>query len=371
MSYLKEEEFLKIKSLISDRISSYEDIDDDKMRGLIAGAVSSVMSKEGYGLREKSKAVELVYSRIRGYDILQDLFDDPNVTDIMVNGPYSVFYEKYGKISSYNKKFLDRAHLLDVIHRLFESEGKSISEGHPFADLILKDGSRANAILTSIAPEGPILTIRKFTGIHPDMETLINTGFITTRHADFLIKSVKNKKNIFISGGTGTGKTTFLNVLSAYISTQERVVTVEDTPELNLQSTPNIVRLQTRSFLTDKSGEVSMSDLIKCALRMRPDRIIVGEVRGSEAADMLWAMNSGHMGSLSTGHSNSAPDMLSRLCIMVEETSKLSADIICAQINSAIDIIVHLTRKNDGSRIVDSIIKVIGYSEGKFKYENI
>ncbi|MHB8962436.1 MAG: CpaF family protein, partial [Saccharofermentanales bacterium] len=204
--------------------------------------------------------------------------------------------------------------------------------------------------------------------IRPDMSSLLQSGFLSAVQADFLVSSIIGKKNIFISGGTGTGKTTFLNVLSAYIPSSERIVTVEDSPELNLQNTPNLVRLETRPPLPDGTGEITISDLIRCALRMRPDRIIVGEVRGREASDMLWAMNTGHMGSLSTGHSNSAEDMLSRLSIMVQESSGMPAGMICSLIASAIDLIVHLRRNPGGGRCIDKIIEIQGYEEGRFLY---
>lgn len=360
-----------INGLIAESVQDCRSIDDDSFRRIISRCVSRGLSGSKYGIKEKVEIAGNLFSKIRGYDVLQPLIDNPDITEIMVNGPESIFYEERGSISRYPKVFESVKHLNDVIARIFAAENKSLSENEPIADLRLKDGSRANAVLLPVAPDGPILTIRKFTGIRPDMSSLLQCGFLSAVQADFLIRSIINKKNIFISGGTGTGKTTFLNVLSAYIPPSERIVTVEDSPELNLQNTPNLVRLETRPPLPDGSGEITISDLIRCALRMRPDRIIVGEVRGREASDMLWAMNTGHMGSLSTGHSNSAEDMLSRLSIMVQESSVIPAGIICSLISNAIDLIVHLRRTPDGGRCIEKVIEVHGYSEGQFLFTEV
>jgi pilus assembly protein CpaF len=364
---LSDNEISVIHSMISESLQGAMVLDDENFRRIIARCVSKGLSGTRYGLKEKSDIADGFFSRIRGYDVLQPLIDDPKITEIMVNGPSSIFYEQDGTLKRYASGFSDAKHLSDVIARIFAAENKSLSENEPIADLRLRDGSRANAVLLPIAPDGPVLTIRKFTGIRPDMDALLQCGFLSAAQADFLIHAVIHKKSIFLSGGTGTGKTTFLNVLSAYIPSTERIVTVEDSPELKLQNTPNLVRLETRPPMPDGTGEVTIAHLIRCALRMRPDRIIVGEVRGCEAADMLWAMNTGHMGSLCTGHSNSAEDMLSRLGIMVQESSNLPIGVIGALIASAIDLVVHLQRTSSGSRRIARIIEVQGYSDGDFR----
>ncbi len=357
----------QIRSRIARSVREHPDTDNDAFRRIVSRSVSHSLSGSRYGLREKAEIADSLFSKMRGYDILQPLFEDPDVTEIMVNGPSAVFYESSGAIRRYDRSFDNAKHLGDVIARIFAAENKNLSENDPIADLRLKDGSRASAVLPPAAPDGPVLTIRKFTGVRPDMASLIRCGFLTAIQADFLIDSVTGKKNIFISGGTGTGKTTFLNVLSAYIPSTERIVTIEDSPELNLQNTPDLVRLETRPPMPDGSGEITVSDLIRCALRMRPDRIIVGEVRGREASDMLWAMNTGHMGSLSTGHGNSAEDMLSRLNVMVQETSGLPSGVICSMIASALDLVVHLGRAPGGGRRIEKIIEVHGYADDGFR----
>ena len=258
-----------------------------------------------------------------------------------------------------------------MIMRFFAKENRNICESEPIADIRLENGSRANAVLYPVAPDGPILTIRKFTGIRPDMDALLKCHFLSQKEADYLIHAIKSKMNIFISGGTGTGKTTFLNILSGFIPASERIITIEDSSELNLQNTPDLVRLEAKPPSPDGSGEITISNLIRCALRMRPDRILVGEVRGKEAVDMLWAMNTGHLGSLCTGHSNSAHDMLSRLCMMVRQDSSLPVPVINALIASAVQIIVHLKRLPDGGRCIDKIIRIHGFSEGEFQIEDI
>lgn len=368
---LSSEETRQINDSIADRVQNSSDLNDIAFRRIISRAISQILSGTKYSLKEKQEIVEFFFCRIRGFDILQPLIDDEDTTEIMVNGPAHIFYEKYGVLYQYDQVFENRKRLTDLIMRFFAKENRNISESEPIADVRLADGSRANAVLFPVAPDGPVLTIRKFTGIKPDMEALIKCGFITRREADYLICAVEERKNIFISGGTGTGKTTFLNVLSRFIPTDERIITIEDSSELKLQNTPNWVRLESRQASPEGSDEITISHLIRCALRMRPDRIIIGEVRGKEATDMLWAMNTGHQGSLCTGHSNSAYDMLSRLCMMVQQDSMLPVNVINSLLASAVHLIVHLKRLPNKGRCVDKIIEIKGFSEGVFQIEEI
>jgi pilus assembly protein CpaF len=361
----------RINEIISTSLQNCNEPDDDAFRKIIFRAVSLTFNGSKYTLSQKQEIAEFLYCRIRGYDVLQPLIDNENITEIMVNGPGNIFYEEKGVLKRHQNVFESRKRLNDVIYRFFAKANRNISESEPIADVRLSDGSRANAVLYPIAPDGPILTIRKFSGIRPEMDSLIECNFLTVNQAEYLIDAVIAKKNIFISGGTGTGKTTFLNVLSGFIPSNERIITIEDSSELKLQNTPNLVRLEARNSAAENSCEILLSDLIRCALRMRPDRIIVGEVRGKEACDMLWAMNTGHLGSLSTGHSNSAVDMLSRLCIMVRESSSLPVDVINTLIASAINIIVHLKRTHNGGRCIDNIVNINGYSEGEFVIEKV
>ncbi|MHB1484638.1 MAG: CpaF family protein [Saccharofermentanales bacterium] len=368
---LTESENQDINNAISGIVQQHSSLDDAAFRKIISRAVSQTFTGTKFSLKEKQEIVEYYFRRIRGFDVLQPLIDDECVTEIMVNGPDNIFYENAGVLCRYDQIFESRKRLTDVIMHFFAKENRNICESDPIADVRLEDGSRANAVLYPVAPDGPILTIRKFTGIKPDMDALLKCGFLTAEEADYLISAIKTKKNIFISGGTGTGKTTFLNVLSGFIPSDERIITIEDSSELKLQNTPNLVRLEARQAAPDGSNEITVSDLIRCALRMRPDRIIVGEVRGKEASDMLWAMNTGHLGSLSTGHSNSAVDMISRLCIMIQQSSSLPVDLIKKIIASAVNIIVHLKRLPGGGRCIEDIIEIISFQEGEFKFETV
>jgi len=366
---LSSQEIQQINDAIIGSVQNSFELNDNAFRKIISRAISQTFAGTNISLKEKQDIVEFFFRRIRGFDVLQPLIEDESVTEIMVNGPDHIFYEKLGVLFRYDQVFDSRKRLTDVIMRFFAKENRNICESEPIADVRLEDGSRANAVLYPVAPDGPILTIRKFTGVRPDMEALLKCRFITEKEASYLVSAVKNKKNIFISGGTGTGKTTFLNVLSGFIPSDERIITIEDSSELKLQNTPNLVRLEARAPSPDGSGEITISNLIRCALRMRPDRILVGEVRGKEVMDMLWAMNTGHQGSLCTGHSNSAYDMLSRLCMMVQQDSPLPVHVINTLLASSVNIIVHLKRLPDGGRCVDSIIEVKDFMEGEFKIE--
>lgn len=348
------------------RIHEHEDIDDDAFREVIASVISEDASCVRMTLEEKRNLALGIFNTMRRLDVLQPMMDDPNITEIMVNGPSRVFFEKEGCLFSSDVHFKDTGSLETVITHFFSRANRSLNESSPIADLRLPDGSRANAILPPIAPDGPILTIRKFTGIRPDMNALIRQRFISTEAATYLSESVQNKKTIFLCGGTGSGKTTFLNTLSSFIPSVERVVTIEDSAELSLQGLPNLVRLEARLPGPDGKGAVTIGQLIRTALRMRPDRIIVGEVRGSEASEMLHALHTGHPGSLCTGHANSCIEMLNRLATMVLAGSSLPFDAILRQIAMGIDIVIHITRNSRGERLIDEISEMGQISDNKF-----
>ena len=310
-----------------------------------------------------------LFNRMRRLDILQPLMDEESVTEIMVNGPSRIFYEKNGQLYPSELRFDNADQLQQLILHFFSSANRPLNEAFPIADLRLPDGSRANAVLPPIAPDGPIFTIRKFTGIRPDIQSLIQSGFITSEAARYLSRSVKSRKTIFLCGGTGSGKTTFLNVLSSFIPKTERVVTIEDSAELSLQGIANLVRLESRLPGPDGHGGVDIGQLIRTALRMRPDRIVVGEVRGSEAADMLHALHTGHPGSLCTGHANSCLEMLERLVTMVMAGSTLPYDAVIRQIAMGVDILVHITRGRNGLRYIDEICEVRPIRDEQFQIE--
>lgn len=303
-----------------------------------------------------------VYASIRGYGLLDAIMSDDSITEVMINGADNIFIEKAGKLQRLNDKFESQKKLEDIIQRIVSTTGREVNQANPIVDTRLLDGSRVNIVLPPIALCGPTVTIRKFSKTPMTIEKLIEYKSITKEIAEKLELLVRAKYNIFICGGTGSGKTTFLNALSNYIPSDERVITIEDSAELQIVGVDNLVSLETRNKNSSGAGEITIRDLIKSALRMRPERIVVGEVRGGEALDMLQAMNTGHDGSLSTGHANSTKDMLSRLETMVLQGAEgLPLEAIRQQIVSAIDIIIHLSRLRDKSRKTMEITEVVGY----------
>lgn len=331
---------------------------DDELKEIIANVISDRSGDLKMSLDEKRSLASVVFNSLRRLDVIEPLMEDPQVTEIMVNGPDKVFFEKAGKLYKSQIRFRDARHLTTVISAFFANRNRPLNEANPIADLRLPDGSRANAVLPPVAPDGPIVTIRKFTGISHDIAALIRSGFISEECARFLSECVKNRKTVFLCGGTGSGKTTFLNCLSSFIPPTERVVTIEDSAELNLLGIDNLVRMEARLPGPDGSGEVNIGMMIRAALRMRPDRIIVGEVRGAESADMIHALNTGHPGSMCTGHANSCNEMLDRLTVMVMSGSNLPYEAIVSQISMGIDIMLHITRSRDGRRYIDEVVQV-------------
>ncbi len=333
-------------------------VDDEAFRQIISDVISSETKNMRMTLDDKRSLATNFFNSMRRLDILQPMMDDPTITEIMVNGPSHIFFEREGRLYPSSLVFKDTSTLEGIITNFFSRANRPLNESSPVADLRLPDGSRANAVLSPVAPDGPIFTIRKFTGVRPDMETMISQGFLTESAAKYLADAVRSRQTIFLCGGTGSGKTTFLNTLSSFIPGDERVVTIEDSAELSLQGLQNLVRLEARLPGPDGQGEISIGQLIRTALRMRPNRIIVGEVRGSEAADMLHALHTGHPGSLCTGHANSCEEMLNRLATMVLAGSALPFDAVIRQIEMGVDILVHITRTTSGKRIIDEIVKV-------------
>lgn len=318
------------------------------------------------GYRKLMMKQEL-FNSVRRLDLLQELVDDKEISEIMVNGVGNIFYEKYGHIHRWEKSFESNEKLEDVIQQIVAGANRQVNEASPIVDARLSDGSRVNVVLRPIALNGPILTIRKFPEQPMDMTQLIKMGAVSEEAAGFLEKLVKAKYNIFISGGTSTGKTTMLNALMQYVPSGERVITIEDSAELQIHNIKNLVKLEARNASTDGEHQVSIRDLIKSAMRMRPDRIIVGEVRGAESVDMIQAMSSGHDGSISTGHSGSPEEMLSRLETMVLMGTEIPLVAIRKQIASAIDIVIQLERLRDKSRRVTEITEVVGCENGEIQ----
>ncbi|WP_337033801.1 CpaF family protein [Paenibacillus illinoisensis] len=314
---------------------------------------------------ERHALVQRLFDSFRGLDILQPLVDHPDITEIMINSHREIFVEQEGEVSQIELEFESRERLEDIIQMIVSGVNRIVNESSPIVDARLKDGSRVNIVLPPIALKGPTMTIRKFPSEPMTMSDLIGKGALHEEAAELLQQLVRSKFNIFIGGGTGSGKTTFLNALSQFIPPDERIITIEDSAELQIVTVPNLVSLETRNANTEGKGEISIRDLIKSSLRMRPNRIVIGEVRGAEALDMLQAMNTGHDGSLSTGHANNISDMISRLETMVLSGAELPISVVRQQISSAIDIFVHLSRLRDRSRRVTEISEVVGMKDGE------
>ena len=356
----------QVREIVSNRLDLTRNISDDEIREVISDIVMEQSRQQYMSLNEKKTLMEGVFNSMRGLDVLQPLVDDPSITEIMINGPHNVFVEQNGRLYKRDVSFGTNEKLENVILNIVSKVNRTVNEANPIVDARLLDGSRVNVVLPPIAMDGPTVTIRKFPEDPMTMEKLISYGSITPEVAELLERMVRAKYNIFISGGTGSGKTTFLNALSNYIPKDERVITIEDSAELQIKGVANLVRMETRNANMEGKGEVTIRDLIRSSLRMRPERIVVGEVRGGEALDMLQAMNTGHDGSLSTGHSNSTKDMLSRLETMVISGNNIPIDAIRQQIASAIDIIIQLSRLRDKSRRTLEITEVVDYVDGKF-----
>lgn len=339
---------------------------DEELEEEVEEIVTNKIGSRYCSIDQKISIIQQVYSSIRGFGLLDSIISDDTITEVMINGPENIFIEQNGRLFKLEKQFESQRRLEDVIQRIVGLAGREVNQANPICDTRLPDGSRVNVVLPPIALCGPTLTIRKFSKTPMTIEKLIAYGSITKEIADKLELLVKAKYNIFIAGGTGSGKTTFLNALSNYIPKDERVITIEDSAELQITGVQNLVSLETRNANASGAGQITIRDLIKSSLRMRPERIVVGEVRGGEALDMLQAMNTGHDGSLSTGHANSTEDMLSRLETMVlQGAAGLPLEAIRQQIASAVDIIIHLSRLRDKSRKTMEITEVVGYEDGK------
>ena len=348
------------------------DMEDEELQELIHEVLEEASKEEFIPLQEKIRISKELFNAFRKLDILQELIEDDEITEIMINGTDHIFLEKAGRIFESDRRFVSVAKLEDVIQQIAAGANRYVNEASPIVDARLEDGSRVNVVLRPVALNGPIMTIRKFPKEAVTMKQLIDWGSISQEAVNFLKILVESKYNIFVSGGTGSGKTTFLNALSDYIPKDERIITIEDNAELQIKGVSNLVRLEARNANLEGEGAVTIRDLIKSALRMRPDRIIVGEVRGDETVDMISsAMLNGHSGSMSTGHANNPMDMLHRLETMMLMGIELPLIAIQQQIASALDVIIHLGRLRDKSRKVLEITEVLGYENGRIQLQTL
>lgn len=359
-----EERIEVLRRLVIERMDTSRTMEDAEVMEVIEEVLEECSRQEEWSLSQRQDLARELFHTLRRLDILEELIQDSEVTEIMVNGTSHIFYEKKGRLYEWERHFTSEEKLADVIQQIVGTGNRMVNELHPIVDTRLMDGSRVNIVLKPIAIDGTAMSIRRFPERPVTMRQLLSWHSLSEEMAELLKKLVIAGYNIFVSGGTGSGKTTFLNALSEFIPKEERIVTIEDSAELQICGIPNLVRLESRDVKIEGSEEITIRDLIKSALRMRPNRIIVGECRGAEALDVLQAMNTGHSG-LSTGHSNSAMDMVSRLETMVLMGMNIPISAIRGQIASGIDIIIHLGRLRDGSRKVLHIAEVLGMEEGQ------
>ncbi|MDO4313047.1 MAG: CpaF family protein [Eubacteriales bacterium] len=352
----------QLKTKILGQLDLSREVEDEELQELIFRVLEEESSREYISLEHKARLGKELFNAFRKLDLLQELIEDEDITEVMINGVQNIFVEKQGKLYLTDRRFLSREKLEDVIQQIVAGTNRLVNEATPIVDTRLSDGSRVNVVLYPVALNGPIVTIRKFPKEQMTMGRLVSLGALSEELADVFRKLVEAGYNIFISGGTGSGKTTLLNALSQYIPKDERIITIEDNAELQIQDVPNLVRLEARNANVEGVGEITIRDLIRSALRMRPNRVIVGEVRGAETIDMLQAMSTGHKGSLSTGHSDSPRDMLRRLETMVLMGMDIPLAAIQRQIASAIDIIIHIGRLWDKSRKVLEVVEVLDYN---------
>lgn len=368
---MEEHKTKRLRQLILSHLDFTESISDGELQELIYEVLREYSKEEYVSIEERIQLEKELFNTFRKLDLLQELLEDSNTTEIMINGLQNIFIEQEGKIRQLKKGFQDQRKLEDVIQQIVSQTNRMVNESTPIADARLEDGSRVHIVLPPVALDGPIVTIRKFPESRVDMKGLVSLGSLSEEMVKLLECLVKSKYNILISGGTGSGKTTFLNALSKFIPVEERIITIEDNAELQLQEIPNLVRLETRAANIEGEGEISIRDLVHASLRMRPNRIIVGEVRGAEAADVLMVFNTGHDGSLCTLHANTTRDMLFRLETLVLMGIEIPVQAIRRQIASAIDIMIHIGRVRDGSRKVMEIAEILGIENGEIQVSTI
>lgn len=355
----------EIEAVLREELDRKEAVPDEQIEAMLDAEILRRSKQDYIPLQMKLQIRAQVFYSIRGYDCLEEILKQEDITEIMINGYERIFIERNGRMEAWGQGFSSEEKYMDIIQKIVARCNRIVNESSPIVDARLEDGSRVNVVLPPIALNGAVMTIRRFPKETYGMEQLVAMNMLSKEIADVLQMLVKSKYNIMISGGTGSGKTTFLNALANTISKEERIITIEDSAELQLRKIPNLVGLEVRNANVEGENAIPMKELIRSALRMRPDRIVVGEVRGEEALDMLQAMNTGHSGSLSTGHANSARDILYRLETMVLMGIDMPLRAIRQQIASAIDVIIHIGRQPDGSRRLLEVAEVTGIQEGE------
>ena len=357
--------YTRLRETVFRQLESGPYLSDGELKQVIDKSIFALSSEQYWSTGERIKLADRLFHSFRGLDVLQPLIDDPSITEVMINGSRNVFIEQYGNMTRTDLTIESEDKLSDLIQTMVGKVNRAVNEAHPIVDARLPDGSRVHVVLPPISLSGPTVTIRKFPSNPFTMEELAGLGMFSEEAKHYLQQLVRAKYNIFIAGGTGSGKTTLLNAMAQYIGGSERVITIEDSAELKIRGIANLVGLETRNANSEGKGRIEIRDLIRASLRMRPDRIVVGEVRGSEAFDMLQAMNTGHEGSLSTGHANSVRDMLYRLETMVLGGIQLPIEAIRRQICSAIDIVIHIAKHRDGIRRVGEINELVEMKDGE------
>lgn len=358
---MDEKKFAMLREELMERLEKHREVQDEEIYQTIDELILRTGVEFYIRLSDRVELRRELFNSVRRLDILQELIDDPSVTEIMVNGTEGIFVEREGSLKLWEKSFLSTERLEDIAQQIVGGCNRIVNESVPIVDARLANGARVNIVMPPVALNGPIITIRRFPEHPVRMEQLVRWGAVSREAVDFLEKLVCAGYNIFISGGTGSGKTTFMNALSNFIPKDQRIITIEDNAELQIQGVQNLVRLEARNANTEGEKEITIRDLIRSSLRMRPDRILIGEVRGSEAIDLLQALNTGHDGSVSTGHANSPEDMLARLETMVLMGLEIPLAAVRRQIASGLDVIVHLGRLRDKSRKVLQILEILGY----------
>ena len=365
MSQIENEVWMELKAVVLEELNSCDEVTDEKVLDVIDQVLKNVPFRNQVSLNRRCSLRQELFHSIRKLDILEEILGDDTVTEIMINGESGVFLERMGKMEPFSKGKLSKERLEELVGKITGMSNRMINEASPLADARLGDGSRVHVAVSPVALNGPVITIRKFPKHAITLQDLLEKESLNEEIADFLKNAVKAKYNIFVSGSTGSGKTTLLNVLSDFIPKNERIITIEDTAELQIRNVPNLVRLEARSSVVEGCKEISIRDLLRASLRMRPDRVIVGEVRGAETVDMLQAFCTGHDGSLSTGHGNSTKDMLYRLETMVMMGMDVPASAVRRQLASGIDLMIHLGRLRDRRRVLLEISEIDGCVDGE------